>query len=277
MFDNILDRDDGVGALGNDSAGRDPHRLASRERPARGPPGGDALDDNQRAGDIRGRGPRSRPSPSSRTAAGRSPRVPAPPGRGRAPRPAGRPLTRQRLARARTTWIASSSVSSSVTRVTLRARIRSQRDLGRRARAQRGAERRAPLRGAAGRARPARPRVGGGLRRRRLDRRLVRRAHAAARAQRRTSASSACAATSARRPRSPRASPRRAATWSSTIDGDLQDDPAEIPRLLAKLDEGFDLVSGWKARRRDPLAPALPLAASSTRSPAGSRACACTT
>ncbi len=36
-----------------------------------------------------------------------------------------------------------------------------------------------------------------------------------------------------------------------TIDGDLQDDPAEIPRLLAKLDEGFDLVSGWKARRRD--------------------------
>ncbi len=38
-----------------------------------------------------------------------------------------------------------------------------------------------------------------------------------------------------------------------TIDGDLQDDPAEIPHLLAKLDEGFDLVSGWKAKRRDPL------------------------
>jgi glycosyltransferase involved in cell wall biosynthesis len=38
-----------------------------------------------------------------------------------------------------------------------------------------------------------------------------------------------------------------------TIDGDLQDDPAEIPRLLAKLDEGFDLVTGWKARRRDPI------------------------
>jgi len=38
-----------------------------------------------------------------------------------------------------------------------------------------------------------------------------------------------------------------------TIDGDLQDDPAEIPRLLAKLDEGFDLVSGWKTRRQDPL------------------------
>jgi glycosyltransferase involved in cell wall biosynthesis len=36
-----------------------------------------------------------------------------------------------------------------------------------------------------------------------------------------------------------------------TIDADGQDDPAEIPRLLAKLEEGFDLVSGWKARRRD--------------------------
>src|SRR5207253_300611 len=36
-----------------------------------------------------------------------------------------------------------------------------------------------------------------------------------------------------------------------TIDADLQDDPAEIPRLLAKLDEGFDLVSGWKAHRAE--------------------------
>jgi dolichol-phosphate mannosyltransferase len=38
-----------------------------------------------------------------------------------------------------------------------------------------------------------------------------------------------------------------------TIDSDLQDDPAEIPRLLVKLDEGFDLVSGWKAQRKDSL------------------------
>ncbi len=43
-----------------------------------------------------------------------------------------------------------------------------------------------------------------------------------------------------------------------TIDGDLQDDPAEIPRLLVKLEEGFDLVSGWKTRRRDPLRRRLP-------------------
>jgi len=36
------------------------------------------------------------------------------------------------------------------------------------------------------------------------------------------------------------------------IDADLQDDPAEIPRLLAKLREGFDVVNGWKQRRLDP-------------------------
>jgi glycosyltransferase involved in cell wall biosynthesis len=37
-----------------------------------------------------------------------------------------------------------------------------------------------------------------------------------------------------------------------TMDADLQDDPREIPRLLAKLDQGFDLVSGWKQIRHDP-------------------------
>ncbi len=62
-----------------------------------------------------------------------------------------------------------------------------------------------------------------------------------------------------------------------TIDGDLQDDPAEIPRLLAKLDEGFDLVSGWKTKRRDPLTPPHPVADLQRRSPAASPACACTT
>lgn len=36
------------------------------------------------------------------------------------------------------------------------------------------------------------------------------------------------------------------------MDADLQDDPAEIPAFLAKLDEGFDVVNGWKARRLDP-------------------------
>ncbi|MCS6863489.1 MAG: glycosyltransferase family 2 protein [Gemmataceae bacterium] len=37
-----------------------------------------------------------------------------------------------------------------------------------------------------------------------------------------------------------------------TMDADLQDDPHEIPRFLAKLDEGYDVVSGWKKIRYDP-------------------------
>lgn len=43
-----------------------------------------------------------------------------------------------------------------------------------------------------------------------------------------------------------------------TIDADLQDDPAEIPRLLAALDEGADLVSGWKQKRNDPWNKTMP-------------------
>ena len=38
-----------------------------------------------------------------------------------------------------------------------------------------------------------------------------------------------------------------------TMDADLQDDPHEIPGLLKKLDEGFDLCSGWKKERFDPI------------------------
>jgi glycosyltransferase involved in cell wall biosynthesis len=37
-----------------------------------------------------------------------------------------------------------------------------------------------------------------------------------------------------------------------TIDADLQNDPADIGRLLAKMDEGYDVVSGWRERRQDP-------------------------
>jgi len=36
-----------------------------------------------------------------------------------------------------------------------------------------------------------------------------------------------------------------------TLDGDLQNDPADIPQLLAKLEEGYDLVSGWRQKRQD--------------------------
>ncbi|MCG8312563.1 MAG: glycosyltransferase family 2 protein [Pseudomonadales bacterium] len=37
-----------------------------------------------------------------------------------------------------------------------------------------------------------------------------------------------------------------------TMDADLQDSPKEIPRFLSKLDEGYDIVSGWKKKRHDP-------------------------
>src|SRR6187402_3076282 len=43
-----------------------------------------------------------------------------------------------------------------------------------------------------------------------------------------------------------------------TLDADLQDDPKEIPRFLAKLAEGVDLVSGYKAKRHDPISKVVP-------------------
>lgn len=43
-----------------------------------------------------------------------------------------------------------------------------------------------------------------------------------------------------------------------TLDADLQDDPAEIPNFLAKMEEDYDLVSGWKRKRHDPLHKTLP-------------------
>ena len=43
-----------------------------------------------------------------------------------------------------------------------------------------------------------------------------------------------------------------------TMDADLQDDPSEINNLYEKLNEGYDLVSGWKKVRHDPLNKRLP-------------------
>jgi len=37
-----------------------------------------------------------------------------------------------------------------------------------------------------------------------------------------------------------------------TMDGDLQNDPMDIPRLIKKIDEGYDVVSGWRYNRKDP-------------------------
>ncbi len=43
-----------------------------------------------------------------------------------------------------------------------------------------------------------------------------------------------------------------------TMDADLQDDPAEMAKFLARLEEGYDVVSGWKRRRQDPLDKTAP-------------------
>jgi glycosyltransferase involved in cell wall biosynthesis len=43
-----------------------------------------------------------------------------------------------------------------------------------------------------------------------------------------------------------------------TLDADLQDNPVEIPRFVAGIESGYDLVSGWKYRRKDPLSKRIP-------------------
>jgi glycosyltransferase involved in cell wall biosynthesis len=43
-----------------------------------------------------------------------------------------------------------------------------------------------------------------------------------------------------------------------TSDGDLQNDPADIPALVAKLDEGYDMVCGWRRKRHDPVSKKIP-------------------
>jgi glycosyltransferase involved in cell wall biosynthesis len=43
-----------------------------------------------------------------------------------------------------------------------------------------------------------------------------------------------------------------------TSDGDLQNDPADVPRLVAKLDEGYDMVCGWRRERKDPASKKIP-------------------
>ncbi|MEA3437221.1 MAG: glycosyltransferase family 2 protein, partial [Thermodesulfobacteriota bacterium] len=43
-----------------------------------------------------------------------------------------------------------------------------------------------------------------------------------------------------------------------TMDGDLQNDPADIPNLLAKMNEGYDVVSGWRKNRKDSVWRVIP-------------------
>lgn len=51
---------------------------------------------------------------------------------------------------------------------------------------------------------------------------------------------------------------RAAGRYVITMDADLQDDPSEIPDLIAKIDDGWDMVSGWKKKRYDPISKTIP-------------------
>ncbi len=51
---------------------------------------------------------------------------------------------------------------------------------------------------------------------------------------------------------------RAAGRYVATLDADLQDDPAELPAMVMRLQAGADLVSGWKQRRHDPLEKTIP-------------------
>lgn len=46
--------------------------------------------------------------------------------------------------------------------------------------------------------------------------------------------------------------------YVATMDADLQDDPNEIPPMINKLEEGYDLISGWKKVRKDPITKTIP-------------------
>lgn len=46
--------------------------------------------------------------------------------------------------------------------------------------------------------------------------------------------------------------------YVATLDADLQDDPSELPAMIEKLQNGADLVSGWKRKRQDPISKTIP-------------------
>ncbi|MBL7977862.1 MAG: glycosyltransferase family 2 protein [Bacteroidetes Order II. Incertae sedis bacterium] len=51
---------------------------------------------------------------------------------------------------------------------------------------------------------------------------------------------------------------RATGNYVVTMDADLQDDPAEVPEMIQMLENGLDLVSGWKKKRNDPLGKTIP-------------------
>ena len=261
--DDALDGDDRVGALRHDAARRDLDRLPGRERRARrdaprptgrrsrsvpgqiGRPDGVSVHRRareRRQVDERGDGLRQDP-------AGCATR--APPARSEAARRARE--RGQRLVDGQERGHAPHATPG----IELHG-VPSRRDLGRHPRPRRGAQRRPALRRARGRVRRRRPRPG-----RPSSSTTARPTARSARSTRLHDAHDNVRVVRLRRNFGKAAAldagfGEAAGDIVVTIDGDLQDDPAEIPRLLAKLDEGYDLVSGWKTKRRDPITRRIP-------------------
>ncbi len=147
----------------------------------------------------------------------------------------------------------------------LRRRYSHRDDLGRRSAAERGAFARDAVPGDRERPRAARPRLRGRVRRRRLDRRKPLGPRTASRRDGEHRQSCTCGGTSARPRHCRPASSRPAATSSSPSTPTSRTTRPRFPKLLAKLEEGFDLVSGWKTRRNDPFARGSSRASSTGR------------
>ena len=96
------------------------------------------------------------------------------------------------------------------------------------------------------------------LRRRRLDRRLLRARRAAPRRRRRACAACASSATSASTRRCTPASSRARGEIVVTMDSDLQNPPEDLPKLIEAVESGYDVASGRRVARRDSWGRTLP-------------------
>ncbi len=238
-----LDRHDRVGSVGNDSSRRDRHRLAHGERDARGPSGGDAVDDVQRAGRVGGADgePVHGRAREGRQVDGGDARRRRAPGRPRLSSCTGsrveRPHALEDACNASSTDRSARTVQRYLA-AAYRDGVRSRRDLGRDPGTRRGAQRRAAAGRAPGR---ARQRAASGRR-------------STSTTGRPTARSARCPSCTTGRPhvrvvRLRRAFGKAAALDAGfreadgdvvvTIDGDLQDDPAEIPRLARQARRGL--------------------------------------
>ena len=270
-FDNNLDRDDRVRAVRHGATGRDRHRLARSQRTLCRYTGSDSEDNREADRACRRLGARSRPSPSSQTAAGR-------PARSRPRRENDRPRRRRAPApdRAGSRGRARAGAPPRSTASRSSGTYANGRDLGGRPGARRRAQRRAPPRRALVRARSARAPVGGRLRRRRLDGRDVRGADPPARAARRRARRPPAAELrqggGTRRP----ASRRRRATSSSRSTATCRTTrPRSHVCSRSSTRASTSSPAGRRSAATRSRAGSRP--GSSTASPAGSRDCACTT